>query len=338
MHNVHVQTKSISEHRAPFYKRAFSAFVSEGRLPYQLKLRLSRVYYWRKLSIALFHFVRWTPPVDSTETSDLEIVTLLDRANVNAYLIGIKSFFFYARRRARVTVLSDGSITEAQLKLIKKHIRGVRIILSKGGRVNVPHLSSRLQKIYDEHVHTRKALALPLDDLKDTIVLMDSDVVFCDWVDDEFTELRNVDLKYNRDHDHRLFDPLFHVFERFLSRVPVKREVYNLNSGLLIFRKHVLNVTLVAEFLLYLEARDQLHAVMEQDSYALLASMVNSEPLSDRYWVGCNPDHMNRPETWRNAIAKHYVGGVRYRNLDYVRDCWRAMWSVRRGLNVDLGV
>src|SRR5262249_8301573 len=157
----------------PFYKRAFSAIVSEGRLPYQLKVRLSRAYYWRKLSIVLFHFVRWTPPVDSTETSDLEIGTLLDRANVNAYLIGIKSFFFYARRRARVTVLSDGSITEAQLKLIKKHILGVRIILSKGGRANVPHLSSRLQKIYDEHVHTRKALALPLDDLKDTIVLMD---------------------------------------------------------------------------------------------------------------------------------------------------------------------
>ncbi len=330
MDNTQVQAGLMAPGRQrPFYLRALTAVFLERRLPYQLQRRLSRAYYLRKASAAVFRFVRWTPPVVSTESSDLEVVTLLDRANVHAYLIGIKSFLYHSGRKARITILSDGSVTKAQSRLLEQHIRGVRIINTRGGRVNVPGRPDRLQKIYDEHVHTRKALALPLEDLKDTILLLDSDVIFRSAIDPDFTDLASVDLKYNRDHDHRIHDPLFHLAESFMDRLPVKQPVYNLNSGLLVFRKSVLNLGRVADFLLYLDAQDKLHAVMEQDCYALLASMVRSQPLSDRYWVGCNPDHNSDPLSGRQAIAKHYVSGVRYQSLDYIRDCWRAMRACR---------
>jgi hypothetical protein len=331
MPNARAEAAVIPAGQAPSaYRRALTAILVERRLPYNVAIRLKKAYYVRALATVAFRLVRWTPSVDSTADSNIDVITLLDRANVDAYLIAVKSFLCRSGLKARVTVLSDGSLTPAQLGLLARHVRGVRIIDSAKGKVNAPGFPERLQEIYRDHVHVRKALALPLDDLKDTILLMDSDVVFRQKVDPDFTDLSQVDLKYNRDHDHSTHDPYFHLAESFMDGLSLKQHVRNLNSGLVVFRRQVLNVDIVARFLLYLDGQDRLHPVMEQDCYALLASTVRAVPLPDSYWVGCNPDHAGDKATGRRAIAKHYVGGVRYINCDYVRDGISAMLQMWR--------
>jgi hypothetical protein len=69
---------------------------------------------------------------------------------------------------------------------------------------------------------------------------------------------------------------------------------------------------------------------MEQDFYGLLASMAPAAPLPDAYWVGCNPDHTGNRAAAKLAISKHYVSGVRYASLDYLRDGVSAMLATRR--------
>lgn len=335
MPDARAEAAAIPSGQAPsVFRKALTAILVERRLPYNIALRLRKDYYVRALATAVFRLVRWTPPVESTAASNIDVVTLLDRANLDPYLIAVKSFLRRSGLKARITVISDGSLTPAQLGVLARHVRGIRIIDSAKATVNALGYPERLQTIYRDHVYVRKALALPLDDLKDTIVLMDSDVVFRQEVDPDFTDLTQADLKYNRDHDHSTHDPLFHLAEGFMDRLPVRERVHNLNSGLLVFRRQVLNVDIVAKFLLYLDGKDKLHPIMEQDCYALLASTVRSAPLSDRYWVGCNPDHARDKAAGRRAIVKHYVSGVRYATCDYIRDGISAMlqmWRARSG-------
>jgi hypothetical protein len=284
----------------------------------------------RRIGACVLRAVRWTGPIESSDWGGLDVVTLLDRVNVDAYLVAIKSFFCYYGRPARVTVLSDGSITPGQKRLLQRHVRGLRLIETRGGVPNLPGRSSRLQKIYDENVRTRKLLALPVHDLKRTVLILDSDVVFRAPLGQEFVLPEDVALRYLRDRDHRESDPLFHLADAFMDGLPVRKVVHNLNSGLVLLRKSALNLDLVADFLLYLDGQDKLHPLMEQDGYALLASMVESEPFSDRFWVSCNPEHWNSPDAGRCAAAKHYGSSVRWSNADYVADCWRAMREFQR--------
>jgi hypothetical protein len=202
--------------------RALRAVFVERRLPCAVARRLKKDFYIRALTRAVFRMARWTPPVASSEDADLEVVTLLDRANLDCYLIAIKSLLCRSGLKARVTVLSDGSLTPADFDLLAHHVRGVRVIDSAKSKPNASGYPERLQGIYRDHVLVRKALAMPLGDLKPTVILMDSDVVFRRKVDAGFTDLGQVDLKYNRDHDHSAHDPWFHLAEAYMDRLPVK--------------------------------------------------------------------------------------------------------------------
>jgi hypothetical protein len=88
----------------------------------------------------------------------------------------------------------------------------------------------------------------------------------------------------------------------------------------MLVRSDAIQPEVIADFFAYLIRRSAAHDLMEQDCYNVLAAAAGARPLEDTYWVGCNPDHAAHRDVARLAIAKHFVGGVRYQRLDYARD------------------
>lgn len=291
----------------------------ERRLPYRIRIRLSSRYYIERITRFLFKLVRLSPPVYCDGDSSLETITLLDGNHVDAYLIAVKSLFYYSALRPRVTVISDGTISPKLQEVLHKHIVGIRIVSAgpDSSRWQTPDV---LRSITIKNVHSNKLLAIPPGDDGDTLIFLDSDIIFVNTIDPDLTDLTTVDLKYNRDHDHRQHDPLFYFTDDYLRALSVPNPVHDLNSGLIITKRKVIRREVIEAFYLTAAAEDKIHAVIEQDCFNVLASLVRSEPLSDRYWVGCNPDHTQAGGGVAKPVAKHYVSGVRYKTLHYLCD------------------
>jgi len=74
----------------------------------------------------LCHAIRSTPPINYRYCEDIRIVTMVQHQAVDMYLLAIKSFL-YNFLAGSVFVLDDGSLTEDDYLLIKKHIPEVVI-------------------------------------------------------------------------------------------------------------------------------------------------------------------------------------------------------------------
>lgn len=314
----------IRKHKSSFAKGVQA--IREGRVPYRIARWLRAESYIRVGTDIVFQLVQLTTPVESTRDADLECVTLLNGPNVAAYLVAVKSFLHFSGRRARITVISDGSISPGGIALLQKHVRSLRILQPDDFCADPFTCPEQLHSLRRGSIHTRKLLDLPFADLAPSVLFLDSDVIFRRPIDQDFFDLSDVLCRYNRDHDHRVHDKMFHLVERFLDqRANGQTLVHDLNSGLVLFDRRALRPDVVEEFFVYLNQREAIHYVMEQDCCAVLASLAGARAFSDRYWVGCNPDHVSEPLVRREAIAKHYVGGVRYRNFAYATDFLRVL-------------
>jgi len=302
-------------------------------LPWRVQRALSPSFYVEFATKALFRKVLSTRPLQ-TGDGTVEVLSLLDRRNLENYLIAIKSLLLHSPVPLAVTVLSDGTLGNQDRELLLEHIRGIRVLEKKD--INIPSAYAEAIAAWCKgYPHLAKLMYLPFASRKPLLLFIDSDITFrCPLCPSFFSLPAGVAATFNCDHDHRLYDPKFHYVERYASERDINL-ISNLNCGLMLWDAARLSPLECLGFLQYLlELDGYLHPVAEQDAWSLLASQVRALPLPDEYLVLSNWDK-NDAEHRRSAITMHYVSGERYRRLDYLRDGSRTIRLLHRAPATD---
>ena len=219
-----------------------------------------------------------------------------------------------------MTVLSDGSLTDSDRSVLSGHIKGIRILdaLPEATGAICAALGTDERK---NHIFIRKLVDLPLQSRAPYVLFFDSDVVFRRPIPPSFFDLNGKGVLYNKDHDHSRYDTSFHHVLEYVATLGSKATaVTNLNSGLMLWdRKALLSSDLLAYPRFVKQKNGSLYYLIEQDSFCALASAVPAAPMPIEYLVLCNWEDSN-PETRKNAISIHYVGGERYKSFGYRND------------------
>jgi len=296
-------------------------------LPWRVQRALTAAYYIQPLTDYFFQNARKTPPLAADPDSPLDVLSLIDRRNVNNYLIAIKSLLLHLPETPAVTVLSDGSLRADDVACLQHSVDGIRVLTQ--AEVAIPSPSAAVIKAWcAQYRYLAKLMYLPYVTEKPSIIILDSDVVFRQPLPSTFSQLApGVAARYNCDHDHSRCDPCFHYLEEYAGARGI-RLIPNLNCGVMLWHRSELRPLDAVEFLDYVVRQHGfLHPVAEQDAWTLLASQLRTEPLPPDFLVLSNWDYNDRPHR-RNAAAIHYVSGERYRRLDYLLDGWRTMRAV----------
>jgi hypothetical protein len=298
-------------------------------LPWRIQKALTGRYYSERLTQTVFRAVRRTPPLTAAE-GPVEVLTLLDRRNVNNYLLAIKSLLLHSPEPLAVTVLSDGSLRRVDVYHLERHIPGIRVLAKE--QISIPSASlPAIQTWCTEYRYLSKLMYLPFASRQPLILFLDSDVIFRRNLPESFLRLGpGIAATYNRDHDHSRYDPHFRYLADYAGSHGISLRT-DLNCGLMLWDRARLRPLDSVGFLEYLtRTHGSLHAVAEQDAWTLLASQLPVEPLPIDFLVLSNWEYNNARNRTR-ALATHYVSGERYRRLDYLRDGWRIIRLLRRG-------
>ena len=285
---------------------------------------LKRSYYIRHLTRYAFKAALKTRPIASDNRSEYEVSTLLDRGNINSYLLAIKSFVMHSPVPCKISVVSDGSLGPAERDLLSLHIHGVNIhspveipedrdddvsVAMRHARVAFP----TIRKTYDIF-HTMSSK---------NIIFLDSDYLFLKPMERSIFEVGDhARMIYNRDHDHSVCDSLFHLSDEFIRQKQIKvlKRITDLNCGFMVFSSDVFDMNRIMEFIRYLYDSSNFHTVMEQDAWNILASTIAVQAMPSSYLVGDKS-----PEFWQRLksndnIAVHYVSAIRYHSLHYLQN------------------
>jgi hypothetical protein len=295
------------------------------RAPWFLVRRLRRSYYVRLVSEFGFRAVLRTPPVYTDQNSDLEIVSLLDHANVPNYLLAIKSFFVFSESAPAVTVLSDGSLTARDVESLQAHICGVRVCTQQ--QVSLPPAcpAATVERWCKAYPYLAKLMYLPFVARGQKLLFLDSDIIFRRPIPEQSLHMpKGVAVLYAQDHHHSAYDEYFYCVADYASATNLELPT-NLNCGLMLWNREDLRPLDSLEFLDYLVARiGFLHAVAEQDAWAVLAAKTLHRTLPTEFLVLSNWD-LNDPKHRQDALAIHYVSSDRYNRFDYLRDARRVI-------------
>jgi hypothetical protein len=305
------------------FGKFYEVVLVEKRMPWRLQRILKRSHYIRHLTRYAFKAALKTRPIASDNRSEYEVSTLLDRGNINSYLLAIKSFVMQSPIPCKISVVSDGSLGPAERDLLSRHIRGVNIhspaeipegkdddlsVAMRHARVVFP----TIRKTYDIF-HTMSSK---------NIIFLDSDYLFLKPMDRSIFEVGDhARMIYNRDHDHSVCDSLFHLSDEFIRqrKIKVLKRITDLNCGFMVFSSDVFDLKRIMEFIRYLYESSNFHTVMEQDAWNILASTIPVRAMPSTYLVGDkSPEFRKRLESDDN-IAIHYVSSVRYHSLHYLR-------------------
>ena len=315
--------------------RAWTILVVERRLPWFVSRRLHWSYWIGLVTQLAFKLVYLTRPVVSDETSDTEVITLCGARALTQYLVAIKTLLFQMPIRAAVTVISDGSIDSAAEKVLRAHVRGIRIVGKQAPDLSRYTDVQMLLQVRRQYVFSRKILDMPLD-VRERILIFDSDVLVRQPLPSDMFDLSHVKIRFNRDHDHATHDAHFHLVDEYLrDRVCVTR-LHDLNSGFIILDRCVLDPSVIESFFGMLFRKGNVHPVSEQDCFNVLGSLWESEPLPDTFMVGSR--------SWeraarRDAVSLHFIGAVRYRGWSYLLNGMRCLllytWTRQPHMRVD---
>jgi hypothetical protein len=265
-----------------------------------------------------------TKPIASNNHSAFEVSTLLDKGNIHAYLLAIKSFFMYSPISCKISIVSDGSLGPEECNLLSQQIEGVNIyspfdisedrndelsVAMRNARVAYP----TIRKTYDIF-HSMSS---------ENIIFLDSDVLFIKPLERSiFGVNERARMIYNRDHDHSIRDPLFYLSDEFIKqkKLKVNKRITDLNCGFMIFSSEVFDLKMIMEFISHLYKLSRFHTVMEQDAWNIVASTVPVQAMPSNYLVGENTnDYWQRLKT-KDLISIHYVSSIRYRSLHYLQN------------------
>lgn len=306
------------------FKKFYEVVLVEKRMPWRFQRILKRSYYIRHLTRYAFKAALKTIPIASDNQSAYEVSTLLDRGNINSYLLAIKSFVMHSPVPCKISIVSDGSLGPAERDLLCRHIHGVNIhspveipegkeddlsVAMRHARVAFP----TIRKTYDIF-HTMSS---------ENIIFLDSDYLFLNPMDRSIFEIgEQARMIYNRDHDHSVCDPLFHLSDEFLllKKIKVLKRITDLNCGFMVFSSEVFDMNRIMEFIRYLYDLSSFHTVMEQDAWNILASTIPVRAMPSTYLVGDKSQEFRERLESNDIIAIHYVSSIRYHSLHYLRN------------------
>jgi len=296
--------------------------LRERRLPWAIKRRLTQEYIIMLMTKFSFKLVTATPPIRSFNDSDYEVCTLLDKGNVYAYLLAVKSFFAYSPVQCRITVVSDGSLQDRERRLLSKHVKGINIHDPFEIELTEDKLLVAMKAAREAYHTVRKTWDIFQAMKSKIIIFLDSDVIFLRrihrWIFD-INEKRY--MIYNKDHDHSVCDPLFYLTGEFISEynVPIHNRITDLNCGFMIFSSKAFKMDLIQRYIHFLYRRSTFHTVMEQDCWNIVASTVPSVAMPSTYVVGDYGSEFMKKLHEKDLISVHFVGGVRYKSLAYMK-------------------
>lgn len=306
------------------FERFYKTVLIEKKMPWRLQRILSRSYYIHHLTRYAFKAALKTRPIASDNQSAYEVSTLLDKGNINSYLLAIKSFVMHSPVSCKISVVSDGSLGAEESKLLSQHIDGVNIYPPyEIGEEKDDELSVAMRHARVAYPTIRKTYDIYQCMSSENIIFLDSDLLFIKPMERSIFEVGDqAKMIYNRDHDHAVRDPSFHLSDAFIRQKGMKihKRITDLNCGFMIFDSKVFDMKLIMEFICYLYKMSRFHTVMEQDAWNIIASEHPVRAMSSAYLVG-DPTR----EFWRklksdDLISIHYVSSIRYHSLHYLRN------------------
>ena len=293
-------------------------------MPWRLKQILSHTYYIKRVTQYSFRAVLNTGPIVSNNHSSYEVSTLLDKGNINSYLLAIKSFVMHSPLSCKISIVSDGSLGAQESKLLARHIDGVNIYPPfEIGEEKDDELSVAMRHARVAYPTIRKTYDIYQCMNSENIIFLDSDLLFIKPMERSIFEVGDqAKMIYNRDHDHSVRDPSFHLSDEFIAQKGLKihKRITDLNCGFMIFDSSVFDMKLIMEFICYLYKMSRFHTVMEQDAWNIIASQIPVRAMPSTYLVGDNTMEFWRKLKSDDLISIHYVSSIRYHSLHYLRN------------------
>lgn len=92
-------------------------------------IKFSIIKLWNTFlpKVRILNMIGKTKPIycRKSKFKDLEVVSLVSHNDLLMYLVMIKTFFFFSDDHFNVTVFDDGTLREADFKILKKYIIGM---------------------------------------------------------------------------------------------------------------------------------------------------------------------------------------------------------------------
>lgn len=311
-------------------KRKPKVPVYRQRLPYFLERRIGKPALVQRYFDTVFKKALKSRPLPLNLSADTEVVSLLGKRDLYQYLVAVKSFAYYAPIDFSVTVVSDGSLSAGDKRMLAEHIIGVKIFepsaesraagclsrLADDARAAIDRAAQRvvyIKKLFDFYDATERP----------NLVILDADIVF--KMDIEGSELRvseQMPIRYNKDHDHSYEDRFFHLAIEYMRHKGFDRCVRDLNSGFVVMQRRAFDFELMADYIRWVCERGKVYARISQDTWNVVGAKYHAEPMSNMYLVGSRPADFASKRNRANAVMIHYVQTVRYQ-WSYALEYWR---------------
>lgn len=289
----------------------------------------------RDLNKLLLKGALLTRAINADEKSKITICSLLCHNDVLMYILNVKSFYYYLDYPCRIAVYDDGTLTEKDFLLLKKHIIGVEIIKAKeADEIVVPFLKNKkfnnCIKIREEAIMIRKLIDVNILSKTEKIITFDPDIFFFrepkevkEWIENDklemmFTQERNFDCA-------RLNGEKFieNMKEIALNLDIEYKKIEAFNAGFICFQKRLLDLKLIEKFFDFIQKNNPSKKnLLEQSGYFILASSKPSKALPLTYMNKAYENEMYLfAAEIKNPIFRHHYGyWMRYDNFLFTKD------------------
>jgi len=256
-----------------------------------------------------------TPAINASGKNDFEIHSLTSHKHLHFYLWSIKSFIWASKLSPTIIIHDDGTLTKIDIKFLKSHLRGVKIITKKEANKQIDPQLKRYPaclKYRSKEPFAKKIIDVLLVAKTKKVMILDSDVLFFKkpteiirWAKDN--KARNL---FNWDP----FDTEVSMHQKLKKNLDLEYST-GYNSGLQCLTRDVFNIKFLENYLSYCYKHESFDWwVIEQRSMSLLAYNYDSDlckPLPrERYFFQNkrNVFYKNRSiETFPDSlVAKHY--------------------------------
>lgn len=308
----------------PQEKNRFSQLISdvinvlfiEKRLPYRLKFLLEDRLYRQKTEKAI-EAVNGTPGISLQKPFKAEIHMLMNKKHVNMAILALKSFLRFFSNVC-IVIHGDGSIDEDTERLLKHHIKGIRVIRLKDAEEifkNQTTLFHARKGYLSIHITMLKLLDIHFLSNKNKLIIMDSDVIFTNrpdeiisWIEDNencnlYARPYLKNLKMDKDALRNKFGPISFI-EKF-------------NSGLLCINKKLITLELILDTLEKLEGDNRMPVFGDESVWTVVFSRSSSRELAfDDYPLFSESRYLRRfvkkgkdeKMNYLHFILKHHGG------------------------------
>jgi hypothetical protein len=245
-----------------------------------------------------------TPPLTTAETGPVEVRVLTWRRDWINLIWALKSFYYFSGVDYPLFI-HDGGLAPGQADQLQQHFPQARLILPSAADDEVAEELrkrglSRCLAYRQRNISTRKLFDFYLLSQADSIISIDSDIVFFRRPEELISPKALRKNLYNKDCAYWYSLPLDDLEATFGIRPPPL-----VNSGLALVCRDSMDFYLMNQWL----ANPKLFAdawVTEQTLHALCSTIYGIELLPDSYCVATTPGL--GPE----MVCKHYPGFFRY--------------------------